>query len=94
MQKKARYIVFARKEENSMQVRLLGVQALNFTNNNGEAVAGTNIFCAFADATVNGVRTERFFLKNDISLPENTKLNDVLEISFNHKGKIESITKA
>lgn len=77
-----------------MEARILGKQAINFTNNSGEEVVGTNIFVAFKDASVDGLAVSKFFLKNDISLPENTKLNDMLEISFNHKGKIESITKA
>lgn len=76
-----------------MEARILGKQAINFTNNSGEEVVGTNIFVAFKDASVDGLAVSKFFLK-DISLPKNTKLNDMLEISFNHKGKIESITKA
>ncbi len=52
-----------------------------------------NIFAAFKDENVHGLRTEKFFLKEGISLPEQVKINDTLEISFNYKGKIESITK-
>lgn len=77
-----------------MQVKTIGVQHMNFTNANGEQVKGTNLFVAFKDENVQGMRTERFFVKSEIALPEQTKINDVLEISFNHKGKIESITKA
>lgn len=77
-----------------MQTKLVGFQPINFTNNNGETINGTNLFCAFKDENVQGMRTERFFIKPEIALPEQTKINDVLEISFNHKGKIESITKA
>ncbi len=77
-----------------MQAKLVGVMGVNFTNNNGEAIHGTNIFVAFKDENVEGLRTEKFFLKDGISLPDNTKINDTLELSFNHKGKIESIHKA
>ena len=45
-----------------MQVKLIGVQHVNFTNNNGETINGTNIFCAFKDENVEGLRTEKFFL--------------------------------
>lgn len=83
----------ARKEDKSMQVRLLGVQPVNFTNNNGEAIKGTNIFCAFKDENVEGLRTEKFFLKDGIKLPE-CKINDTIEISFNMKGKVEMLYKA
>lgn len=77
-----------------MQAKLIGVMDVNFTNNNGEAIHGTNIFVAFKDENVEGFRTEKFFLKNGISLPKDTKLNDTIDLSFNHKGKIEMIYKA
>ncbi len=77
-----------------MQVKTVGFQPINFTNANGEQIQGTNLFVAFKDDNVQGLRTEKFFVKSEIALPEQTKVNDILEISFNHKGKIESITKA
>lgn len=77
-----------------MQVKTIGVQPYSFINANGEQIEGTNLFVAFKDENVQGMRTEKFSVKPEIALPEQTKINDVLEISFNHKGKIESITKA
>lgn len=76
-----------------MQVKLVGVQHVNFTNNAGETINGTNIFCAFKDANVEGLRTEKFFLKNGINLPD-CKINDTIEISFNMKGKVDMLYKA
>ena len=72
-----------------MQVKLVGVQPVNFINNNGETINGTNIFCAFRDENVDGLRTEKFFIKDGIKL-----LNDTIEISFNMKGKVEMLYKA
>lgn len=77
-----------------MQTKLLGVMDVNFKNEQGEEITGQTIFVGFKDINVQGLRTEKFFLKNDMSLPEQTKINDTLEISFNYKGKIESISKA
>lgn len=77
-----------------MQCRLLGVQGIKFTNDKGEEVNGMNIHVAFNDENVEGLKTEKFFLKSSISLPKDTKINDMLEISFNYKGKIEMIQKA
>lgn len=77
-----------------MQARLLGVQGIKFTNDKGEEVNGMNIHVAFNDENVEGLKTEKFFLKSSISLPKDTKINDMLEISFNYKGKIEMIQKA
>ena len=76
-----------------MQVKLVGVQPVNFTNNNGETIIGTNIFCAFKDENIEGLRTEKFFLKDGITLPE-CKLNDTINLSFDRRGKVEMIYKA
>ena len=77
-----------------MEAQLLGVQSVNFKNNSGETISGTNIFVAFKEEHVEGMRTEKYFLKEDIALPKDIKLNSVLELSFNRKGKIEAVYKA
>lgn len=76
-----------------MRVKLVGVQHVNFTNNAGETINGTNIFCVFKDENVEGLRTEKFFIRPEIKLPD-CKLNDTIEISFNMKGKVEMLYKA
>lgn len=84
----------AMERRSTMQAKLLGVMPVDFRNNSGEKISGTNIFVAFKDEAVEGLRTEKFFLKENVSLPENIKLNDNLDIAFNYKGKIEMISKA
>lgn len=76
-----------------MRAQLFGIMPVDFTNNSGDNVCGTNIFVGFEDENVKGLRTEKFFLKDGISLPKDTKLNDTLEISFNYRGKVEMISK-
>lgn len=76
-----------------MQVKLVGVQQINFKNNNGENISGITIFCLFKQENVEGYRAEKFFLKSEIEFPTDTKLNDTLEISFNMKGKPTMISK-
>ena len=77
-----------------MKAKFLGVQGIHFVNNNGEEVNGTNIFCAFQDENVEGLRAEKFFLKDGITLPKGTQLNDTIDIIFSRKGKVEAIFKA
>ena len=77
-----------------MKVNLLGYQPLHFKNATGEEVNGTNIYVAFEDSNVTGFKADRFFLREEISLPKDTKINDCLDVEFNQKGKIISITKA
>ena len=76
-----------------MYVRVLGIQPVNFTNNNGEKVEGKNIFTAFQDENVEGLRTEKFFVKAGIPLPKDIKVNGMIDIVFNHKGRVEHINK-
>lgn len=77
-----------------MQAKLLGIQEINFTNDAGISVNGINIFCAFKDENTEGLRTEKFFLKDGITLPKEIKINDTLDIVFTRKGKVEMIYKA
>ncbi len=71
----------------------MGFQKVNFTNNIGQTITGINIYGAFKDENVEGLKTEKFFIRDGIKMPE-CKLNDTLEISFNMKGKVEAIHKA
>lgn len=76
-----------------MQAKLIGVQEIHFTNNNGEEINGINIFCTFKDESVSGEKAAKFFLKNGINLPKDIKLNDTINLSFNMKGKVEMVFK-
>lgn len=76
-----------------MTFTVLGIQPVNFTNNAGETIKGTNLFCAYENENVNGFRTDKFFIKPEIKLPE-IKLKDSIIISFNMKGKVENVAKA
>lgn len=76
-----------------MQAILLGVQELDFTSTSGNQIQGNNIFVCFEQDGIIGHRTEKFFLKKEITLPEKIKINDSINIFFNHKGKVEAINK-
>lgn len=74
-----------------MKAKLVGIQGIHVTNNNCEEINILNIFCAFPDENVEGLRTEKFFLKDGVTSP---KLNDTIGLSFNMKGKVEMVFKA
>jgi hypothetical protein len=76
-----------------MKATLIGLQHINFTNTSGETINGKNIFVAFKDENIEGYRTEKFFLREGIELPTDTKINDSIEIAYNYKGRIEKVTK-
>ena len=64
---------FARKEDEKMQMKLVGVAPVNFTNNAGETIKGQNIYVLFKDENTNGLKAEKLFLKDGIDLPKDTK---------------------
>jgi sRNA-binding regulator protein Hfq len=48
----------------------------------------------YKDEHVNGLKADKLFLKEGIELPKEVKLNDMLDISFNMRGRVEMIYKA
>lgn len=78
-----------------MQVRVLGVQTLDFANKDtGEVIRGMNIHSAFKEDGVNGLAVRKFFIRDgSIALPKDIQANEVLELGFNYKGRIESIRR-
>ncbi|MBE6814370.1 MAG: hypothetical protein E7522_02855 [Ruminococcaceae bacterium] len=75
-----------------MQFKLLGIQPINFTNKNGEVISGTNIYVAYADENVTGLKSDKFFLKEEINLPD-CKPNDNLQLAFDMRGRVINIEK-
>ncbi len=51
------------------------------------------MYVAFPDENTEGLQADRFFLKDSIELPKDIRLNDKIDLSFNHKGKIEAVSK-
>ena len=72
--------------------KLIGIQALNFKNNLGEQVRGTNIWVAYADENVTGLKAQKFFLKDGFELPD-CKPNDNLRLIFDMRGRVVSVEK-
>lgn len=77
-----------------MVMQLLGFQKISFVNNSGEAINGSNLYLGYKHENVNGIKTDKFFIKDNIVIPKNINLNDMLNVSFTNTGKIESISKA
>ena len=74
-----------------MQMILLGYKVLDFTNDRGESVKGTQGFMAFPENGVTGQRTDKLFFKDGFELPALTP-GMALEVAFNHRGKPEKVT--
>lgn len=76
-----------------MIVKLIGVQKVEFVNAVGEQIQGNNIFVSYPDERVVGEKAEKFFVKPEVAFPEQMKIGEQINISFNSKGKVEQITK-
>lgn len=70
----------------------MGIQPVKFTSNNGETIEGTNLYCGFVSEGVDGLKCEKWFVKPEISIPE-CKMNDTVDVDFDHRGKIIQISK-
>lgn len=77
-----------------MRVQIVGTQALDFKTDNGERITGNNLFVLYEDENVTGLKASKVFVKEGVNLPKDVKLNDMVDISFNMKGKVEAIYKA
>ena len=75
-----------------MLVKFFGKQGLKFKTEAGGDIEGTKIYVGFQEENVEGLRTDGFFVKKEIDIPE-VKLGEQLDVRFNRHGKIEAIFK-
>ena len=73
-----------------MTAQLLGVRQLDFTATDGSLVRGTQLFIAFEENGVTGRMTDKVFVKPEITIPK-LEINKMVQLSFDRKGKVESI---
>ena len=73
-----------------MVVDVFGVQLVDFSNQNGEVIKGTNLFVAYPHDRVVGLKTDKFFIKQSIDCTR-IKTGDRVDISFNRYGKVDSL---
>lgn len=74
-----------------MNVKLIGVSELDFTTQDGNRIKGMNMYISYPDENVKGERAEKIFVKEGIAVPEGVKLGSQIDVSFNMRGKVESI---
>lgn len=71
-----------------MRIRVLGIQPLSFTNDSGDTVNGTNLYYGYENPNITGLQTDKMFVREDITLPDDLKPNAVLNADFSPKGKL------
>ena len=73
-----------------MKVKLQGIRDLDFKSADGAPIKGVQFFVSFPENGVLGEMVDKLFLHDDFAIPD-CKPGDILDISFNRKGKPESI---
>lgn len=74
-----------------MIVKVIGIQKVNFKSTTGDDIRGTNLFVGYPNDYVEGLKTDKFFIKNSIDC-SNVKPELTLDINFNRYGKVESLS--
>lgn len=75
-----------------MVAKLVGVGKVDFTSQSGDHIEGNKLYVCYQDDNVTGFKTDEFFVKKEIKLPD-VKINDEVNIYFNSKGKVEAVIK-
>lgn len=73
-----------------MKAKLLGLRKLDFTADDKSSVKGCQLFISYPEEGVEGEQTDKLFIRDGFDLPA-LKPGDTLEITFNRKGRPESI---
>lgn len=74
-----------------MNVYLDGLRDLDFINEEGKPVQGTQLFVSYPWEGVTGEITDKFFVQRGFPLPAEIAPGDILDVAFNRKGRPEKI---
>lgn len=76
-----------------MLAKLYGIAKVDFVSAQGQRIQGHSIYVGYPAENVAGEKTEKFYVKDEVDFPEKLQIGDMINLSFNSKGKIESITR-
>lgn len=74
-----------------MQVYLCGERNLDFTSKDGKQIKGTQLFVSYPWEGVTGEMTDKIFARPEIALPPEMAPGDILDITFDKRGRAEKI---
>lgn len=77
-----------------MKCTLHGFQQIDFLNRDGQSIKGVNLYVSFPEENIMGQAVAKFFIKENIPMPDNIKVGNEIELTFSRKGKVEKVTKA
>lgn len=71
----------------------MGIQNVNFLDKQNNPIDGRRLYLAFPEESVQGYRTEAFFVRSNIPIPEDIQPKDKVKVEFSYKGKILAISR-
>lgn len=74
-----------------MILKIIGRSEVSFTDDKGRDVRGVSLYVLFPDERVDGQKAEKLFCKQGIA--DGVKPGDVVQVNFDMRGKVESISK-
>ena len=75
-----------------MLLKIVGRADVNFTDDKGREVQGVSLWVLYNDDRVEGQKSEKLFCKQGIA--EDIRPGDTVQVNFDMRGKVESISKA
>lgn len=82
----------ARKEKVQME-KLHGYKKLDFSDDNGNPVKGTQLYTSYPEDGVTGEACGKLFIRDGIDIPPLT-VGMMLDITYNRKGKAVAVKAA
>ena len=76
-----------------MEALVMGIQKIDFVDKQNNPIEGKRLYLAFSEESVQGYRTESFFVRNNIQIPEDIQPTDKIKVEFSYKGKVQAISK-
>ena len=75
-----------------MKGQIIGIRSVDFTDSStGKAIVGTTMYVGKKNPYVRGLEPKKIFLNSSIDCSE-FKVNDMVDVSFNEYGKVDSIS--
>ncbi len=77
-----------------MDMKIIGKKTMRFTSKEGRVIDGTSVYLTYEKDGFEGVIAEKFFIPSVKMKSSDFKVGDILDVTFNRYGKIDSVSLA
>ena len=75
-----------------MDVKVIGISDSNFKGSDGTQVTGTNLYVTHVDRNVVGLKAQKFFISQRVSVPQGLAVGADVRLDFNQYGKVAGMS--